>query len=86
MSIVGELPAGAGFLKEFVCLAVAGLVTGVCFLLEDGPFAVVGLETGVGCLIEDDFLAAVVVGDIGGFLTLVLVYEDDAVVLQEVDT
>ena len=86
MSIVRELPAEAGCLKEFVCLAVAGLVTGVCCLLEDDPFAIVGLETGVGCLIEDDFLAAVAFGDIDGFFTLVFVYEDDAVVLEEVKT
>ena len=65
---------------------MAGLVTGVCCLLEDDPFAIVGLETGVGCLIEHDFLAAVAFGAIDGFLTLVFVYEDDAVVLQEVET
>ena len=59
---------------------MAGLVTGVCCLLEDGPLEVVGLETGVGCLI-DYFLVAVAFGDIDGFLTLILVYEDDAVVL-----
>ena len=78
MSKVGELPAGAGCLKVYLCLAVAGLVTGVCILLGDGPLVVVGLEAGVGCLIEDDSLAAVAFADIDGFLTLVLVYEDDA--------
>ena len=59
---------------------MAGLLNGVFCLLEDGPLEVVRLETGVGCLI-DDFLAAVAFGDIDGFLTLVLVFEDDSVVL-----
>jgi len=58
-----------------------GLVTGVCCLLGDGRLAVVGLKTGVGCLIEDDSFAAVVFADTDGFLTFVLVYDDDAVVL-----
>ena len=71
--------AGACCLTDDGCLAVAVLVTGVFCLLEDGPLEVVRLETGVGCLI-DDFLAAVAFGDIAGFLTLVLVFED-AVVL-----
>ena len=71
MSIVGELAAGAGCLKGYVCLAEAGLVAGVCCLLADGPLAVVhvGLETGIVCLADDFFRAAVAFG----FLTLVLV-------------
>ena len=72
--------AGACCLTADGCLAVAGLQNGVFCLLEDGPLEVVRLETGVACLI-DDFLAAVAFGDIDGFLTLVLVFKDDAVVL-----
>lgn len=77
-SAVGVV-AGACCLTEDGCLAVPGLVTGICCLLEDGPLEVVRLQTGVGFVI-DDFLAELAFGDIGGFLTLVLVFEDDAVV------
>ena len=78
-SAVGVV-AGACCLTEDACLAEPGLVTRACCLLEDGPLEVVRLQTGVGCLI-DDFLAALAFGDIDGFLTLVFVFEDDAVVL-----
>ena len=78
-SAVGVV-AGACCLTEDGFLAVPGLITGVCCLLEDDPLEVVRLQSGVGCLI-DDFLAALAFGEIDGFLTLVLVFEDDAVVL-----
>ena len=64
---------------EYGCSSV-GVVAGACSLTEDGPLEVVRLQTGVGSLI-DDFLAASAFGDIDGFFTLLLVFEDDAVVL-----
>ena len=72
--------AGACCLTEDGCLAVPGLVTGVSSLLEDGPLEVVRLQTGGGSLI-DDFLAGSAFGDIDDFLTLILVFEDEAIVL-----
>jgi len=71
------------FEKDRAVMLVSGRFSNWSLLFDRRwCFAVVGLESGVGCLIEDDSLGPVAFGDLDGFLTLVLVHEDDAVVFR----